>query len=811
MCRILSTSVAILAMSLPLAAQTDVLTWHNDNFRTGQNTTEAILSPVNVKSASFGLLANVVVDGKVDAQPLYVSAVNIPGKGLHNVLVIATEHDSVYAVDADSGAMLWKTSLLGTGETTSDTRGCSQVTPEIGITATPAIDRAAGPHGTIYVVAMSKDGSGTYYQRIHALDLATAAELNNGPVAVHATYPGTGDGSSNGVVSFDPKQYKERPGLLLQNGVLYTSWGSHCDIRPYAGWLMAYNPSTLAQISALDFVSNGSDAAPWNAGAGPAADLAGNVYISLGNGTFDTTLTAAGLPSQGDYGNSIVKVALSNGKLAPVDYWTMFNSNSESGQDTDLGSGGLLLLPDFTDASGNARHLAVNAGKDTNLYVADRDHMGHFNASNNSTLYQELAQSLPGGMWSSPAYFNSRVYYGSVGAAMRSFSVTQAQLVASPVQTTATTFGYPGTTPSVSAYGTANGIVWATENTSPAVLHAYDANNLGTEFYNSNQAANGRDHFGNGNKFIAPTIANGKVYIGTQNSVGIFGFVRQQTALVPDGDYTLSNAASNLMLDDPGSGTASGAIMCQWTPNGGLNQDWFFAFDGKGSYTIQNIASKLFLTDANADSTGNVWPRQSVPTGDATQLWSLTATQGGFIIRNKASGRVLDDAGGTPYVGQNIILYAANGGTNQTWRVGQPLANGRYAMTNGASGLLLDDPGSSSSAGTAMYQSAANGGTDEQWNFVYDGTGFYTIQNQASGLFLIDTNGATTPGTPLRQGTATQDGTVLWSVIPVGAGFFLQNKATGLVIDDAGGSLSAGASIILWPPNNGRNQMWKIQ
>ncbi len=799
-----------LATALPLMAQTDVLTWHNDNFRTGQNTTEAILSPANVKSATFGLLANVVVDGKVDAQPLYISALNIPGKGIHNVLVIVTEHDSVYAVDADTGAALWHTSLLGSGETTSDTRGCGQVTPEIGITATPAIDRAAGPHGTIYVVAMSKAG-GSYYQRIHALDLATAAELNNGPVAVHATYPGTGDGSANGVVSFDPKQYKERPGLLLQNGVLYTSWGSHCDIRPYGGWLMAYNPSTLQQISALDFVPNGSDAAPWNAGAGPAADAAGNVYISLGNGTFDTTLTAAGLPSSGDYGNAIVKVALSNGKLTPVDYWTMFNSNSESGQDTDLGSGGLLLLPDFVDASNKTRHLAVNAGKDTNLYVADRDNLGHFNANNNSTLYQELPQSLPGGVWSSPAYFNSRVYYGTVGQAMRSFNINQAQLQAAPIQITSTSFGYPGTTPSISAYGTANGIVWATENTTPAVLHAYDANNLGNEFYNSNQAANGRDHFGNGNKFIAPTIANGKVYIGTQNSVGIFGLLRSQTVPLADGDYTLTNGASNLVLDDPGSGTAAGTIMYQWTPNGGMNQEWFFASDGNGFYTVQNVASKLFLTDANADTNGVVWPRQSVPSSDASQLWSITATQGGFTVRNKASGRVLDDAYGTPNVGQNIILYAANGGINQTWRIGQPLANGRYSVTNSASNLLLDDPGSSSAAGTAMYQSAANGGADEQWNFLYDGAGFYTIQNQASGLFLIDPNGATAPGTPLRQDAATQDGTALWSVIPVGAGFILQNKATSLVIDDAGGTTNAGPSIILWPPNNGTNQLWKIQ
>ena len=663
-------STIFLAASLPMWAQTDVLTWHNDNFRTGQNTAEAILSPANVKAANFGLLANVVVDGKVDAQPLYVSAVNVPGKGIHNVLVIATEHDTVYVVDADSGTVLWQKSLLGTGETTSDTRGCGQVTPEIGITATPAIDRTAGPHGTMYVVAMSKDASGNYYHRIHALDLTSGAELVNGPVTVAATYPGTGDGSSNGVVTFDPKQYKERPGLLLQNGVLYTSWGSHCDIRPYGGWLMAYNPGTLAQISALDFVPNGSDAAPWNAGAGPAADAAGNVYISLGNGTFDTTLTTAGLPSKGDYGNSMVKVALQGGKLTPVDYWTMYNSNSESGQDTDLGSGGLLLLPDFTDATGKTRHLAVNAGKDTNLYVADRDNMGKFDATSNATLYQELAQSLPGGVWSSPAYFNSRVYFGSVNAAMRSFPISQALLEASPIQTTATGFGYPGTTPSISAYGTANGIVWAPENSSPAVLHAYDASNLSTELYNSNQAANGRDHFGNGNKFIAPTIANGKVYVGTQNSVGIFGFVRQQAAPLADGDYTITNGSSGLVLDDPYLSTSPGAQMWQWPANGGLNQEWFFSYNGSGYYTVQNVSSKLFLTDTNGNTNEFVYVQQQAPTGDATQLWSLTAAAGGrFVIQNKATGLVMDDAYATPNPGGSMILWPPNGGVNQSWKI----------------------------------------------------------------------------------------------------------------------------------------------
>ena len=225
-------------------ASTDVLTYHNDIARTGQNLNETILTTSNVNSAKFGKLGLYPVDGLVDAQPLYASNVAVPGNGTHNLLIAATEHDSVYAFDADSGTAIWHTSMLKAGETTSDNRGCSQVTPEIGVTSTPVIDRTRGPNGVVYVVAMSKDGSGNYHQRLHALDLALGTELFSGPADVQAKYPGTGDNSDGTNVIFDPGQYKERAGLLLMNGVLYTGWASHCDIRPYTGWIIAYNAAT---------------------------------------------------------------------------------------------------------------------------------------------------------------------------------------------------------------------------------------------------------------------------------------------------------------------------------------------------------------------------------------------------------------------------------------------------------------------------------------------------------------------------------------------------------------------------------------
>ena len=504
----------------------DVITYHYDNGRTGQNLNETALTPANANSTKFGKLGSFSVDGKVDAQPLYLSGVTISGQS-KNVLYVVTEHGSVYAFDADTvngatATFLWKTSTLLAGETTSDNRGCGQVSPEIGITATPVIDRTRGPNGAIYVVAMSKNGSGNYFQRLHALDLATGAELFGGPMTIQATYPGTGDNSSGGNVVFDPKQYKERPGLLQISGTIFTTWSSHCDARPYTSWVMAYNASTLAQTSVLNLVPNGSEGGIWMAGTAPAADSSGNMFFIVGNGDFDTSLNASGLPTNGNCGNCFVKLT-TNGSLKLADYFTPHNTVAESNADEDFGSGGGILLVDVTDSSGNTRHLSVGAGKDSIIYVVDRDNMGKFNSSTDQ-IYQEISGQLGGGVYSMPAYFNGTVYYGAVGDALKAFKVTSAKLATNPSSQSTAHFAYPGTTPSVSANGTTNGIVWAVENGSTGVLHAYDATNLTNELYNSNQAANNRDQFSD-NKFITPMVANGKVYVGTPNSVVVFGLL----------------------------------------------------------------------------------------------------------------------------------------------------------------------------------------------------------------------------------------------------------------------------------------------
>src|SRR5438552_7459764 len=516
-----SNSATLTVSTGQVASTVDVITYHYDNSRSGQNLSETALTPANVTSTTFGKLGEFVVDGKVDSQPLSLSQVTIGGQK-KNVLYVATEHGSVYAFAADSingtaSTVLWKTSTLGSGETTSDNRGCGQVTPEIGITATPVIDRS---RNAIYVVAMSKDTSGTYFQRIHALDLTTGAELFGGPTNISATYPGSGANSLGGNVVFDPAQYKERPGLLQISGTIYTTWASHCDFAPYTSWIMAFSADTLAQTSVLNLVPNGSDGGIWMAGTAPAADPAGNLFFILGNGDFDTTLNSSGFPANGNCGNCFVKLSTSSG-LKLADYFTPHNTVAESNADTDFGSGGGILLLDVTDSGGVTRHLSVGAGKDSIIYVVDRDSMGKFNASTDQ-IYQEISGQLGGGVFSMPAFFNNTVYYGAVGDALKAFPVTTARLAAAPSSQSTHHFGYPGTTPSVSANGATNGIVWAIENTG-AILFAYDATDLTKELYNSNQAANGRDHFSGNGKFITPVIVNGKVYVGTPNSVAVFG------------------------------------------------------------------------------------------------------------------------------------------------------------------------------------------------------------------------------------------------------------------------------------------------
>ncbi len=509
----------------------NVFTYHNNNQRTGLNPLETILTPANVNAQNFGLLNVLPADGMVDAEPLYVFHLLINGQ-VHNVVYLVTEHDSIYAYDADNGTLLWKTTALLAGETSSDALNCDGPSPEIGITATPVIDLSKGIHGAMYLVAMSKDGNEGYHQRLHSIDLVTGAEMLGGPTEIQAKYPGTGDDSQDGYDIFDPKQYFARTGLLQLNGSIYFGFASHCDYRPYTGWVMRYNASTLNQYSVINVTPNGDSGGIWQSGSGLTADSDGYIYLLDGNGTFDTVLNVKGFPAFGDFGNGFLKIApqdqsiLHGMKIA--DFFEPYNTVDESDNDVDLGAGGPVVV-DVADGHGTGMsHLVVGAGKDANIYVVDRTNMGKWNPNSNN-VYQVVMNASPYGFWSTPSFFNNTLYYGGVADNIKAWPFVLGRLAAQPSSQTANIYGFPGVTTSISANQQSNGIVWALErpipNTNPAVLHAFNAADLSQELYNSNQAGS-RDQFGLAAKFVTPMIANGKVYVGAQTGVAVFGLLQ---------------------------------------------------------------------------------------------------------------------------------------------------------------------------------------------------------------------------------------------------------------------------------------------
>ena len=516
-----TSAVATLTVNAVTSFATDVLTHHYDISRSGANVNETVLTTSNVNSTTFGKIAEFTVDGQIDGQILFLNQVSIPSVGTKNVLYFATENDSVYAVDADSvsgssATVLWKKSALLSGESTlspSDS-GCGYINP-VGIMSTPVIDRT---RNAIYVVAGSKDGSGNVHHRLHAFDLTNGNELFGGPTDITATFPGKGGNSNGTTVTFLAKAQQQRAALLESNGMIYTAWsGYYGDCGNYSAWVIAFSANTLAQTGAIDLVPNSAGAGSWMGGGGPAADAAGNVYLSTGNAFGGNT---PGITN--DYGDTFVKLG-SSATLTVADYFAPSNAISDDSNDEDLGSAAPLLLPDLVDSSNITRHLAVIAGKDGAMYVVNRDNMGQYNAMQNS-VYQEFASDGHEN-FCSPVYFNGNVYLGPSGLPLKAFAVSQAMLSTSPTSQTAFSFGSNGTVPTVSANGTTNGIVWAL-NYESGELYAYDATNLTKVLYISSQAAGNRDSFSNvGGHFITPMVANGKVYLGTGSTVVVFGLL----------------------------------------------------------------------------------------------------------------------------------------------------------------------------------------------------------------------------------------------------------------------------------------------
>jgi fibronectin type 3 domain-containing protein len=504
--------------------------------RIGLNQNETVLTPSNVNSTRFGKLYNYSIDGTSDASPLYVAGVTIPSNGVHNVVYVATEHDSVYAFDADGrqSTPLWQVSFINpaNGVTTvppNDTGECCDISPEIGITGTPTIDPTSN---TLYVVAKTKEvvgGNTTYVHRLHALDLGTGAEKLGGPVNVSASVPGTGGGSSGGTLPFNSLHENQRSALLLLNGVVYLAFGSHGDVNPYHGWVLGYNASTLSQVMVFCTSPNtpGNGSGVWQSGDGLATDATGNLYFVTGEGLFNVNSGGK------DYGDSLMRLSPTG---TPLDYFTPHDQATLDSQNLDFGSGGVLLLP---DQPGAHPHLAITAGKNATVYVVDRDNMGHYNSSNDNQVVQALPNMFPhgdmaSGNFKAPVYWNGHVYFSADADFIKMFSITNGLLSTSPTSQSSWVANYPGATLGLSANGTTGGILWAIQRigtdpfgngtTAPGVLHAFDANNLGSELYNSSQSGT-RDTLDYTAKWSAPLVANGRVFVATLSQLTVYGLM----------------------------------------------------------------------------------------------------------------------------------------------------------------------------------------------------------------------------------------------------------------------------------------------
>ena len=507
------------AANVTVNGYTGMLTWHNDAGITGQNLKETILTKTNVNQNTFGKLFSFSLDDQVFAQPLYVSNVPFPGAGQHNAVYVATESNTVYAFDADGKTSnpLWKRNLMPAGATPVDgskTGGIGgPITPNVGITGTPVID---GSTGTLYVVSVTQEGPNQVH-RLHALDITNGNEKFGGPMPIRASIAGTGAGSNNGQIAFDPTLELQRSGLILVNGVVYIAWASYQDFGNYHGWIIGYDASTLKQVCVWNATPNGQRGGIWMSGAGLSSDSAGNLFVVVGNGTFDADKGGK------DYGDSFVKLTPSGNTLNVSDYFTPFDQANLAANDMDLGSSGFTIFP---DQPGSIPHLGVSAGKAGKIYLLNRDNMGKFQSGSDSQIVQSIANALGtqsnDNDYSTAVYWNGNVYFIGNQDVLKQYPLSNGQLSTSPIKGSHV-YGYPGANMSVSSNGPSNGILWSIEASGLNVLHAYDANDVSNELYNSSQAG-GRDQFGIAIRFTVPTVINGKVYVAGKQ-LTVFGLL----------------------------------------------------------------------------------------------------------------------------------------------------------------------------------------------------------------------------------------------------------------------------------------------
>ena len=604
--RFLVSVLTVCYFSAIAAQAQDVLTHHNDFYRTGVQSDETQLTPENVNPATFGKLFSLPVDGQVYAQPLWVGAYTMADGKPHNVLFVATAHNSVYAFDADGGnphaGYFWRVSLMGPDETTvpaADTQ-VHDIFPEIGIIGTPVIDRTAG---LIYVVSKSKlisSGKATYFQRLHALSLVNGREMMDGPVTIRAKVTGTGDGASGGTITFNALTENQRSALALADGSVWIAWASHGDVYPYHGYVMGFNARNLQQSTGV-FVDtpNGSDGGIWMSGGGISVDPSGNLYLASGNGTFDAN-TKGGV----NYADSALKLTPGKGRLDLATSFTPFDQNTFSAEDLDFGTSACTLID---NPGGPFPHLLVTTDKIGKIYLIDRDLMGGYHQNTN----QNIQTFNVGGfhVHSSLAFFNSMIYLGLDGGPLTAwaFNPGTGLFDTTPITAPSSSLGCDncdgaGSTPSISANGTTNAIVWVLNDSryskAPAVLQAYDSN-LDAELYSSTMAPNGRDQADLAIKFTTPTIANGFVYVGGESSITVYGLLKNAPAIAatPVISPLPGDAAGPVLVTI--SDSTPGSVI-HYTLNGGTPA-------GESSvYTKPFIVSSTAVLQAMASATGAV-------------------------------------------------------------------------------------------------------------------------------------------------------------------------------------------------------------
>ncbi len=661
---------AAIAMASPSARAADVLTQHNNQFRTGANTNETQLTTANVNSTEFGKLFSYAVDGYVFGQPLYVSGLAISG-GAHNVLYVVTMEDSVYAFDADSNTTYWHKQFTGgsiapvpitdiTGNNNLNIHG------DVGILSTPVIDRTSG---TIYLLARTKNtSSGTYIQTLHALDLATGNEKFGGPVNINAS-------------GFNTKMQNQRPGLAEANGNIYICWGSHEDITPYNGWMMAYNASTLAQVAVFNTTPGGSQGAIWMAGQAPAIDNSGNLYVTTGNGDWNGT---------SQWGETCLKMSST---LSVLDWATPANYASLNSGDTDFGAGGCLLVPGSSGYPSTS--YVLTGGKEGKIFVLDKGagNMGH--ETSGDTGEHQIWQAIQTTACShhihgTPVYWNSGsqgqvIYVWGENDVGKGFKFNGSTFTTTPFTTTSvksptTGCGMPGSILSLSANGNANGIIWANcvytgdalHDIVPGILRAYDANNLGIELWDSRMNLS-RDDLGNLAKYVPPTIANGKVYMASfSGNVCVYGLLGNGP--ITNGAYKIVNRNSGLAMDVTGQQTTNSTPIEQFGYNGGANQQWTVTSLGAGQYKIIGVQSGRALDVFGGGTANGTGIDIFSYTGAANQQWSFTATSGGFYRLTPANAitSCLDVQHSGTTNGVPLQIWNYNGGNSQQWSLQAP-------------------------------------------------------------------------------------------------------------------------------------------